>query len=511
LFGTMVATVALFAMAACDKVSGPDFVDVSGEISDAAFSDYCQSQMIRWDGDGDGKLSREEAARVTRIDVAGTVDNAGKIVSLEGIGYFTGLVELICDYNAVTVLDLSANTALVRLDCHANEIASLDVSRCAGLRWLSCGYNRLTELDVSNNPALAVLYCNDNNLASLDVSKNTGLIELLCHTNPVFMFGARSDVSHRGAPVVLSSRNGSLEPVTVRDLTRPAVTMYGFNTPSGVDLPAISRQSGAAVRANRITELDVSKNTGLIRLSCYGNLLTELDVSDNTVLRELNCWGNDLAELDVSGNVELVDLTFWLNPITEIDLSKNIALVDLNCGDTDIAELDVSNNVSLVSLGAHCNYGQMGRLTALDVSNNAMLTELYCYRNRITGLDLSNNVMLTEVACADNLLAELDVSNNVGLTLLDVGRNLLGGIDITNNRRLNSFYCSGNPGDDVSRFPVKAWFDNGSIPTNVTYFESSEWSYSDKTIRAHYFEGDTGPHHTSPVIAPLLPGQVLKL
>ena len=74
---------------------------------------------------------------------------------------------------------------------------------------------------------------------------------------------------------------------------------------------------------NKITSLDLSKNTKLTKLECDRNQLTSLDVSKNTALYELHCVRNQLTSLDVSKNVELKNLYCNYNQLTSIDVSKN--------------------------------------------------------------------------------------------------------------------------------------------------------------------------------------------
>jgi Leucine-rich repeat (LRR) protein len=56
---------------------------------------------------------------------------------------------------------------------------------------------------------------------------------------------------------------------------------------------------------NKLTELDLSKNTALDYLSCSDNQLTELDLGENTALTTLYCGGNQLTELDLRNNTKL--------------------------------------------------------------------------------------------------------------------------------------------------------------------------------------------------------------
>lgn len=56
---------------------------------------------------------------------------------------------------------------------------------------------------------------------------------------------------------------------------------------------------------NSLTELDLSKNTALVRLNCSQNLLTNLDLRMNTKLNRMDCYENRLTTLDFSKNTEL--------------------------------------------------------------------------------------------------------------------------------------------------------------------------------------------------------------
>ena len=80
---------------------------------------------------------------------------------------------------------------------------------------------------------------------------------------------------------------------------------------------------------NRLTSLDVSKNTELTYLKCSYNRLTELDVSKNTELTYLDCGYNRLTELDVSQNTKLTALYFVSNKITSLqaDNCTNLTVI----------------------------------------------------------------------------------------------------------------------------------------------------------------------------------------
>ena len=98
------------------------------------------------------------------------------ISSLNGIEYFTSLIELRCGGNHISELDVSKNTALTHLDCGLNRLKNLDVSQNTALLSLDCRGNQLTELDVSKNTALTHLNCYKNHLKKIDILHNTALL-----------------------------------------------------------------------------------------------------------------------------------------------------------------------------------------------------------------------------------------------------------------------------------------------------------------------------------------------
>ena len=114
------------------------------------------------------------------------------ISNLTGIEKFADLEYLECQYNKLTILDVSNNAVLRSLYCENNQLTSLNIVDNTSLSVLHCEYNQLTNLDVSNNDSLVYLNCFVNQLTSLDVTNNSGLISLICGYNQL----ASLDVSN---------------------------------------------------------------------------------------------------------------------------------------------------------------------------------------------------------------------------------------------------------------------------------------------------------------------------
>ena len=160
------------------------------------------------------------------------------------------------------------------------------------------------------------------------------------------------------------------------------------------------------VRYKNISSLEgIQYFINLIVLNCHSNRLTSLDVSKNTKLTELMCSYNQLTSLDVSKNTELIDLMCSYNQLTSLDVSKNTWLGYLACDNNQLTSLDVSKNTELTGLGCRNN-----QLTSLDVSKNTWLITLDCSVNQLTSLDVSKNTELRGLACSNNQLTSLDVS-----------------------------------------------------------------------------------------------------
>ena len=380
---------------------------VTGDVViNEAFPDQVFREFVKqYDNNNDGKLSQDELAAVTEMDLDpydvpyDKPYRGEKISSLKGIEHFTSLKNLNCKLNLLTELDVSKNPALESLDCSYNQLRALDVSNNLALKELNCcgsnnGSYKLSALDVSNCPALEKLNCKGNELSTLDVSHNLALTELKCG-------------------------------------------------------------------GNSLGALDVSKNSELNSLDCEGNHLSALDVSKNSELNSLNCGDNKLSALNVSNNSKLTILGCWDNKLSELDLRNNSALEQLTCYSNQLSELDVSQNKALEGLCCRRN-----QLSALDLSNNQKLSaHLYCDSNQLTSLNLgeryfeffscngnSYDIVVDETNCYDlsKLPGKFDASKVMDLHggTLDKENNILtvdkNATEITYTYNCGTYINSGN-------------------------------------------------------------------
>ena len=247
-------------------------------------------------------------------------------------------------------------------------------------------------------------------------SKRTRLVSALLTLAMVFTF----------LPFSAFAATDSYGPVYITDANVPDKTFREYL------LKQFDKDgNGVLTPAERyaVTEIDVENKytsnlsglqffPNLKVLNCSHNRLTKLDVSKNTVLQELVCWENQLTSLDVSQNTALQELACFENQLTSLDVSQNPALQKLNCGHNRLTSLDVSKNTELTYL--KCSYN---RLTELDVSKNTELTYLDCGYNRLTELDVSQNTKLTELYFVSNKITSLQADNCTNLTVIFTGSN----------------------------------------------------------------------------------------
>ncbi len=232
------------------------------------------------------------------------------------------------------------------------------------------------------------------------------------------------------------------------------------NQISSLDVSQNTELTDLLCSYNQISSLNVSQNTELTKLKCSHNQINSLNVSQNTKLKWFKCSSNQISYLDVSQNTELLYLDCGYNQISTLDVTQNTKLTHLTCRNNDLSKLNVKKNTKLVSL--YCNENEikdlnllknndlmvlqceLNELESLDVSSNMKLTELYCAYNSIKELYVSPLVDLERLSCYENQLNILDVSENTELTHLHCGYNQLRSLNLGQNMKLTEIRCYKN-------------------------------------------------------------------
>lgn len=199
---------------------------------DANFRSYV---LASFDSNGDEKLDDEEIANVKYINAP-----AKTISSLKGIEYFTELLELNCDNNQLTSLDVSKNTKLVKLICKENALTSLNTSHNPMLKKLDIYNNKITSIDVSQNTELETLYIGRNPIETLNVKNNMKLMELQSELNNLTSI----DLSNNSPSMTVYLAN-NIYPITVGKGRRFDLSKL----PAGFDVSKASNWQNATVNS----------------------------------------------------------------------------------------------------------------------------------------------------------------------------------------------------------------------------------------------------------------------
>lgn len=165
------------------------------------------------------------------------------LTSLAGVGHYTRITTLSCEYNQLTTLNASGLAELQNLQCYNNQLTTLNVSGLTKLETLRCENNQLTELNADGLTALTTLRCNNNQLTTLSLSGLTALKILYCYNNKL----------------------------------------------TTLDLSGLTALWTLDCSMNNLTALDLNGLTELTDLNCFANELSALDITQQAKLTTWYC------------------------------------------------------------------------------------------------------------------------------------------------------------------------------------------------------------------------------
>ena len=319
---------------------------------DSEFRNYVRYFL---DLNKDNALTWNELARVGSIDVS-----ESSIESLEGISYFVVLDRLDCSNAQLQKLDLSFNVFLRYLDCSGNKLTSLtlgdgsssgvaclypletlncsdnlltslDLRQCYSLRGLQCHYNALTSLDISSCEYLNYMYYNFFGHAyDREEYYRTHESEYYCSaydgTNTLsFDFLVNLKTESEEIPAMFS-----FTPVAINETTFPddnfrdkVTSEYDLNHDGILSWKEVVQV--ARMRVEYMEEVTSLKGIeyflALRELRCQEDRISTLDVSKNTWLGALRCFGNNMTSLSICGGEQWTMILCHYNNLTNLDIS----------------------------------------------------------------------------------------------------------------------------------------------------------------------------------------------
>lgn len=273
---------------------------------------------ITIDINNDGIIQVSEALQVIKLDV-----HNSEISSLDGIEFFTNMIDLICAYNNLESLVLPELPNLNHLQCHLNQMEVLDVSLTENLQSLNAEMNNLHTITFHPNSQLYLINLRFNNLVAFDSS---GLSQL----------------------GILIINHNSLEQIDVSESTNLINLICQYNNITTLNLSGFPNLTAIICNNNQLTNLEINELPNLIALECQNNQLVHMDVSDSPLLEYFNFDNNNLVELNLKNGAN-ESASFSGNPnLSYICCDEaEIESIELLIIDWEIPNCTVDSNCTL--------------------------------------------------------------------------------------------------------------------------------------------------------------------
>ena len=378
--------------------------DTTITIADPRFKSALLASGV--DKNKNKQIELSEALAVTELNIV-----KKGITSLTGIGKFKNLRILDCSKNALTSLDLHANSQLTSINCALNSLQHLQLPFNGTLYYLACGYNQLTWLDLQNSTLLINLTCQSNQFTSLDVSHCQKLSFIRCDNN------------------LLSHLYLGLNP----KLTK---VLCDRNVLSSLDLTHNPLLGVLSCQNNQLTALDLRSNGKLTSLDCRFNQISAICVPDSVLqaipaawLKDETAQWSDCSPGDSIVHFEDPEFKKWIlsyfydydagltydaNQDNEIEKSEALLVTSLYVSDFSGTQISLQS-ANLHDLRHFPNLTSFAieekPFTSLDFKNNKKLEGLYITNNpNLTTLRLDSNQALKDLTIISDVLQNLDLS-----------------------------------------------------------------------------------------------------
>lgn len=452
------------------------------KVTDGNFLDYL---LENHDTDSDGKISKEEAAAITRIEAKdweiSSLDGIKAMTSLEylDVAYniiegdvdlsgLTKLEECYIDHNIISRADLSGCSSLKKLQANDNVyrevgksvfmLTTLNLEGCTSLEFLHIEDSAITTLDLAHCTNLKTLKATWMNLTSLDISGCVNLEVLQIRKNPI---SGDLDVSHCSKLQQLSLAESNISALVMGN--HPELTsldMY-YTQVAEVDLTQCPQLKSLTAHGALLTSIDLSQNINLETIWLKFNQLKSLDVTKLPKLKDLQIYGNQVQVLDLSHNPELVELESAYNRLEEINLTGCRKLKNINLESNELMTIDFSDCSSLEQLSI-----SMNKLSSINLSNSPKVILIHCEQNylheiivdkcpelmnlwaavnNMESIDLTNNPLLQEVDFKNNILNDINVEGLQYLGVLELQNNKLERLNVKGCVSLSELYVFDNP------------------------------------------------------------------
>lgn len=363
---------------------------------------------------------------VTNLNVIGY-----GIEDLTGIEDFSALETLDCSNNALSDIDINANSNLMVLDCSNNMLTNVEVSNNLALTTLNCANNTISDLELSTNDNLEILDISNNAFVAFSTNDVLSLQDINCDANQI----SELDFQQNQMLTSISCESNALQILNIKNGQNSILA--NFNASNNPDLLCIetdtgSIPSGASWTFDGPTQLSVN---------CFFGQTFVPDDNFEQVLIDLGYDSGALDDYVVTASIENVAF-LNLNGLNIADLTgieDFVSLTNLNVANNAMSTIDLSNNLLLVNLNLSNN-----ELTTVDVSLLFNLINLNLFNNQLTQINLDVNTNLEDVDVSSNNVVNLNVDTLQHLEDLNCASNQIANLNLTQNTSLKTLFCQSN-------------------------------------------------------------------
>ncbi len=408
-------------------------------FKDKAFTEYILGIA---DTDEDGYISIEEARSIHEIKWC-----TDKVKTFSGIEFCTGLTKIELFGSSehsgkLSEFDLSPYLDLEYLDLRNNLLSTLNLS----------SNTRLKELDLSNNYLNTLIFPSHSGLETIDVSNNK------LKTLNVSNFSLIKDLKVTGNPLssMILPLNCLIESLDLENTNISGLNdiFKRANHLKRLNVPGVFTDSDKLYFLPELEELICCKSSISTIDLRYNRLLKKLDIRNCTSLGELDICVNDkLESLDCSGCSSLKTI-YMVETQRIIGINANLEngskkpestsivysakiedsefarfltdMFDKNYDDfvsireaENVEEMLIDNSLyrGISSLHGLEMFRSLRKLSipgqdirVLDLSSNAMLSELICDSNPLSSINLQECSKLRLLYCQSTSLTSIDLS-----------------------------------------------------------------------------------------------------
>lgn len=253
---------------------------------------------------------------------------------------FKNLVNIFCQDNQLTSLDVSSVSNLSQLTCWTNSLNTLNVQGLTNLQHLACSSNNLNSLDLSGCTRLNSLFCTSNKLTRLDLSAFSNMIQIFCENNQI----SDLNVVGLGKLKTLACSSNQLNNINISGCNSLTDLNASRNNISDLDLNDVPNLQILDLMFNQLANLNVTNLKNLTYLRCHTNQLESLDLGGLTWLQTVYCDHNQIQNLNAKNLKSLQILqcnanVLGYNNLLKVmqDISASVNLIWGQCSDNNIS------------------------------------------------------------------------------------------------------------------------------------------------------------------------------